>query len=314
MCKVFDVEGRGLISAAVLERSLRKFDSEVFNEETLQELLGAVPRGPEEQAEEAVNVQAFADFVSAPGPKRQRPRSAEVRSASLHAYMDGLQFDVGSFRQALDSVPSAASADPALDEEGSSDLELVKEDLKKKAKDYVLDVQRRNVLPLWEAFDAGRKGVLQLTDCERLVGAYLGELVPRSDEMVRATVELGIELSVLLFERRNADPAARENMRTQAKLQADALVGKVAPLVREMLERMEREDPRVLAVDLMECLGSDDRGSVSREAFEAHFVEAMRHVLAPERMVERLQKLTSGGGAAPTVAESVDRSMATAVA
>lgn len=303
---VFDIDGGGLISVVVLERSLMQFDGDVFTEDTLSELLGAVPHGPGPHGDEAVSIKAFADLVgSGEPPRRQRPRSAELRARPMHACMDGLEFDVRGFREALALDPTslsggalASGADQggpgSSDQDSEHELSLVKEDLKMRAKEYVLDVQRRSLLPLWEAAACNRAGALALADCEQLVAAYLRELAPRSAELVRATVELGIELSVLLFERRNQDPAARGRVRAQAKLQADALVGRVAPLVREMLETMQEEDPRMLAADLMECLGSDSNGTVTREAFEAHFVEAMKYVLGPERMVERLQCLGSG--------------------
>ncbi|CAK0834291.1 unnamed protein product, partial [Prorocentrum cordatum] len=114
---IFDVDGGGLISVGVLERSLMKFDGSVFTEDTLGELLGAVPHGPGPYGEEAVSIKAFAVLVGSPEPpRRQRPRSAEARGVPLHARVGGaLAFDLRGFREAL--VRAGGSAPPVGDHE-----------------------------------------------------------------------------------------------------------------------------------------------------------------------------------------------------
>merc|ERR1712232_895286 len=101
-------------------------------------------------------------------------------------------------------------------------------------------------------------------------------MVQNCEDTVRSTIQLGVELSVVLFEKQCGDPSAREQMRAKASHQVDALTAKVAPLVKEMMEKMETEDPGAIAGELLATMALDRDGRVSRNEFESHFLEGMQ--------------------------------------
>mmetsp|Transcript_60033 Transcript_60033/g.128833 ORF Transcript_60033/g.128833 Transcript_60033/m.128833 type:complete len:530 (-) Transcript_60033:204-1793(-) len=275
--RILDVDGSGTIDAAVLANSLKQFDSTVFSDESMRDLLGMCG----EIQDGRVLIQDFAAAIGAPS---QMTRTAK----SLRAYMDGLVCNVESFREVLNEDSFLRTAGGT-----SKDLSVVKADLKKKAKEHMLQAQRRHIRPLWDAFDKDRDGVLSPDECKRLVGAYLHEMVHRCGDIVQGTIKLGVELSVVLFEKQCDNLKAREHMRAKAKAQVDALTTKVAPLIKEMMERMEKEDPGEIAAELLETLDMNKDGKVTRDEFESHFLEGMQLVLGPEALMDKLHKHNS---------------------
>jgi Ca2+-binding EF-hand superfamily protein len=311
----FDVEGKGCVDPLVFARSLKRFDGDVFTDESVAALLEAIgtPEG-------GVQLQQFANLVSAAAERVQgkkpqprgppegmrlstpllsrspsRPSSSLVPrspSCSRHAavledFMDGLICDVDDFRDAVNPEALAEAAGDSPEE-----LEELKKGLTEKAKQFMVDAQRKNIRPIWKAFDRNKDGFLYKEDCTKLVAAYLKVLVPKTAEIVRSTIELGVELSVVMFEKKITDPDARKQMRTQAKRQVDAVCGVVAPLVQETLEKMAAEDPKAIAMELLQDLDADKDGKVTQAEFEERFVEAMQQVLGPDRLMDRLAPRT----------------------
>lgn len=290
-----DVEGKGTIDPTVLARSLKRFDSTVFDDDIVEKLLVEL-RGGNIGEGAPVQVNLIADLVaSAPVPTpRSSPRAPLVprspacsrHAAVLEDYMDGLVCDLDDFKAAVHPEDIAAAAGDSPEE-----LEALKKQLAEKAKQFMLDTQRKNTSPLWDAFDRDQDGALSLSECSQLVKAYLKAFGPKAGEAVRGAIELGVELSAVLFEKRVSDSIARRKFREQAARQVEAVHAKVAPLVRETLQRIAAEDPEVIASELLADLDANHDGKVTREEFEERFHEAMQQVLGPERLMDKLQRV-----------------------
>jgi|EP00927_Polykrikos_kofoidii_P073155 Ca2+-binding EF-hand superfamily protein len=319
----FDLEGQGTIDAVVIARSLKRFDSKVFTDESvaaLLDVLGAKPSSQDSDEPALVKIQQFADLVTettesikrhptlsddairrsemtkspslrtSSGGTPRTPLVPRSPSCSRHAavlddYMDGLICDIDDFREAVHPEMIAAATGDSPEE-----LLALKHELTCKAKEFMLEAQRKNIRPVWEAFDRDHDNKLSKDDCSKLVAAYLKALGPKSAEVLRSAIELGLELTVVMFEKRVEDPVARQQMREQAKKQVDAVHAKVAPLVKETLAKMAKEDPKEIASELLEDLHANQDGTVTREDFELRFVEAMQQVLGPERLMDKLHR------------------------
>eukprot|EP00928_Gymnodinium_smaydae_P094675 TRINITY_DN798_c0_g2_i2.p1 TRINITY_DN798_c0_g2~~TRINITY_DN798_c0_g2_i2.p1 ORF type:complete len:328 (-),score=78.36 TRINITY_DN798_c0_g2_i2:392-1375(-) len=295
-----DVAGNGTIDPVVLARSLKRFDSTVFDDESVGALLEVLGGGNAngEGSGAPVRVQQLSDMIaSAPtATPRLTPRAPLVprspacsrHAAVLEDYMDGLVCDLDDFRASVHPEDIVAAAGDSPEE-----LEALKNRLKEKAKQFMLDTQRKNISPVWDAFDRDRDGALSLDECSRLVQAYLKAFGPKAGEAVRSAVELGVELNAILFEKRVSDPVRRRKFRELAARQVDAVHAKVAPLVQETLQRIAGEDPSVIATELLADLDANHDGKVTREEFEERFHEAMQQVLGPERLMDKLQRAPS---------------------
>merc|ERR1719161_685068 len=96
----------------------------------------------------------------------------------------------------------------------------------------------------------------------------------KASDIIRGSIELGIELSLIISEKTVTDEAAREQMRKHARLQVEAIHANVAPLVQQMLDKMADEDPHTIASELLGTLDFDRNGKVTRDEFEQRFVES----------------------------------------
>mmetsp|Transcript_97339 Transcript_97339/g.172339 ORF Transcript_97339/g.172339 Transcript_97339/m.172339 type:complete len:342 (+) Transcript_97339:75-1100(+) len=307
MFNAFDLDGTGQIDELVLTRSLKIYDPVVFTDDVLEALVGAVnskgrriylqalsdwlgyapPPAPPARSYETTEVTSDqCTFVSAGSSKAIPRQMSKAMVEPLNAYVDSLVSNIKGFKDVID-------ADAIVADSGDSpeDLDKLKAELKAKAKEYVLDAQRKNIRPLWEEFDADGNGVLDPGECGKLVGAYLRSYVDKSSEILWGSIEMGVELSMVLAAKKVSDPAAKERMQEEAKKQVESIHSKVAPLVKEMLEKMAAEDPKTVADELLTTLDLNKDGKVTREEFEERFVESMQYVLGPERLMDRLHQV-----------------------
>eukprot|EP00747_Dinoflagellata_sp_TGD_P166664 gnl/TRDRNA2_/TRDRNA2_189805_c0_seq1.p1 gnl/TRDRNA2_/TRDRNA2_189805_c0~~gnl/TRDRNA2_/TRDRNA2_189805_c0_seq1.p1 ORF type:complete len:306 (-),score=67.66 gnl/TRDRNA2_/TRDRNA2_189805_c0_seq1:101-1018(-) len=291
LLEVLDIDGTGTINRKVLARTLRRFDENVFTEETVAELMEVI--GGEDG--DLVQLSDLRDILGRPATSSGRPArpcpspKAHQRGMALDSFMDAMICDVSEFRQCVET-PMARAANGAS---SPQELLAIKLELKQRAKDHMQKAQRSSIRPLWDEFDKDQNGVLTADECRSLVSAYLQALVPKSDDMVRGSIELGMELSVLLSEQKCEDAKAKEELRAQAKKRVDALCARVAPVVQETLSKMVAEDPGTIAAELLADLDLNKDGKVTRDEFEQRFVEAMHQVMGPERMVDKLQRASS---------------------
>mmetsp|Transcript_20638 Transcript_20638/g.57500 ORF Transcript_20638/g.57500 Transcript_20638/m.57500 type:complete len:344 (-) Transcript_20638:115-1146(-) len=316
----FDVEGKGTIDPVVLARVLKRFDGEVFTDDSVSELLKAwsgddgetAGEGKPPDAQPVLQIKKIASVVEKEAPAKPKRRakpmiatlddtvtsntgkavplvprspSCSKHAAVLDDYIDGIIVDLVDFREAanIDSMAAASGDSP-------EDMENLKRELIEKAKQYILDAQRRGIKPVWEAFDRDQDGLLSMEECGRLVTAYLKALVPKIGEMVRGTIELGVELRLVMFEKQVEDASARQRMRDEAVKQVDTTHAKIEPLAQDALKSIALEDPTTIAAELLQDLDANKDGSVTREEFESRFVEAIQQVLSPERLMAKFQK------------------------
>jgi len=292
--KRLDSEGNGNIQRSVLARlfkdiSGRDTDAEL---DTVLKSSNVCVSGTD-----AINIEDFLDYLFGLDSASQKKKAARMRTAlkvceesisSLDRYMDGLVVDVKGFQDVVSpqAIVKASGDSP-------QELEKLKAELKQKAKDYVLEAQRKHIRPLWAEFDKDGNGVLDPSECRELVAAYLKSLVPKSDEIVKGTIDIGIELSVAILEKKIKDPKVLEQVRAHSRKQADAICKQVAPRVKEMLTKTAADDPGPIADELLESLDLNHDGQVTRNEFEERFAEAMHHVLGPERLMEKCQKVNA---------------------
>jgi len=199
--------------------------------------------------------------------------------------MDGLICDLEDFREAVHPDVLAAAVGDSPQEMAALALQL-----KEKAKEYMMQAQWQNLRPVWDAFDQNHDGMLSLKQCTRLVSAYLKAFVPKVNEVVKSTIDLGFELQTIMFEKKVKDPVQRKRMHDQFKKQAELVARKVGPVIKSTLERMLNEDHTEIARELIDSLGCERDGRVYKQDFEEHFVEAINQVLGPERLMDKLQR------------------------
>jgi len=216
------------------------------------------------------------------------PSKTEEYSVCVEAYTDSLVGDIRGFREVVKPEALAAST-------GTSPAEIaaLRDQLKARAKQYVIDAQRKNICPLWDEFDRDGNGVLDPLECTALVRAYLHAMARKASDIIRGSIELGIELSLIISEKTVKDEATKEQMRKHARLQVEAIHANVAPLVQQMLDKMADEDPHTIAEELLGTLDFDANGKVTRDEFEQRFVESMQYVLGPEGLMDKLQRVNS---------------------
>lgn len=215
------------------------------------------------------------------------PTMAEEFGNSIDAYTDSLVCDIRGFNEVVkpEALVDAAGTSP----EEIAELRAM---LKAHAKKYVIDAQLRLICPLWEQFDRNGSGTLEPNDCTGLVAAYLHAMARKASEIIRGSIELGIELSLIISEKTVMDEGVRQQMRQHARLQVEAIHANVAPLVQQMLDKMADEDPHTIAGELLATLDFDGSG-VTRNEFEQRFVESMQYVLGPEGLMDKLQRVNS---------------------
>jgi hypothetical protein len=304
--KMLDLKGNGLVHQVVLARTLHIFDQNVFTQPVVQEILDLLVATDPDRTDGHVPLQALVDHLMGPDTSRSLPVSearsvprseprSGARTPSIHefgnsvdAYTDSLVCDIRGFNEVVrpENMVEAAGTSP-------EEIAELRAQLKAHAKQYVIEAQRRHICPLWEQFDRDGNGVLDPFECTGLVAAYLHAMARKASEIIRGSIEIGIELSLIISEKTVKDENTRQQMRTHARLQVEAIHANVAPLVQQMLDTMADEDPHTIAGELLASLDFDGDGKVTRVEFEQRFVESMQYVLGPEGLMDKLAQRNS---------------------
>lgn len=298
---MLDLQGDGFIHQVVLARTLHIFDKSVFSQTAVQEIIDILAAVVPDQADGRVPLQAFLDFVAGrllpppsrgPSTARSGSRSGEKTPEekreflgnSVDAYTDSLVADIKGFHEVVkpEQLVEAAGTSP-------EEIAALRAQLKAAARQYVIEAQRRNICPLWDEFDKDGNGVLEPHECTALVAAYLHAMAAKASEIIRGSIELGIELSLIISLKDVRDENTRLQMKTHAELQVEAIHKNVAPLVQQLLDKMAVEDPHTIAGELLASLDYNVDGKVTRDEFETRFVESMQYVLGPEGLMDKLQ-------------------------
>jgi len=283
-----DLDGSGTIHKVVLTRSLRIFDEKVFTEEALHELFTSLAVSRDGR----VSLQALTQLLAEPttsGGVLSSPQSrTEQVIDAIHAYTNSLVGDIRGFREVVDpeAIINAAGDSP-------EEMTRLREDLKKKAKQFVLESQRRNIIPLWDQFDPLGTGVLDPEECNNLVAAYLKVMAEKCPQVISNSIELGIELSIMVSQKTIQDERSRAIMRQHAKTQVEAIQAKVVPPVQQMLRTMAQEDPSAITRELLGRMDLNKDGQVTREEFERRFVDSMQDVLGPDGLMDKIRRVNS---------------------
>lgn len=290
---MLDLQGDGFIHQVVLARTLHIFDQAIFSQAAVQEIIDILATVVPDRTDGRVPLQAYVDYLagrlkpSAPPSRASSARSAEKAEFlgnSVDAYTDSLVADIKSFNEIVKPEALVEGAGTSAEE-----MDALRAQLKAAARQYVIDAQRRNIRPLWDEFDRDGNGFLDPFECTALVSAYLHSMARKASEIIRGSIELGIELSLIISMKDVKDEDTRQQMRTHALLQVEAIHANVAPLVQKLLDKMAVEDPHTIAGELLASLDFDQDGNVTRDEFETRFVESMQYVLGPEGLMDKLQ-------------------------
>jgi len=292
--KMLDLNGDGLIHQVVLARSLHIFDQSIFTQPVVQGILDALVAVVPDRTDGRVPLEALVDHLAAlslPSSARSGSRTPSTSgnlkdfANSVDAYTDSLVCDIRGFNEV---VKTEALVDAAG--ESPEDIEELRRQLKAHAKEYVIAEQLKCIRPLWEMFDKDDKGVLDPSECIPLVAEYLHAMARKASEIIRGSIELGIELSLLISLKAVQDENTIEQMKKHARLQVEAIHANVAPLVQQLLDKMANEDPHTIAGELLASLQIGRDAKVPRSEFELRFVESMQYVLGPEGLMDKLAK------------------------
>lgn len=302
ICKVLNLDSTGIIHQVVLARSLHIFDQAIFTPTVCQELVDILASMCPDRTDGRVPLQTFVDLLGHPEVERmlkkqvaaderrygRKPSRTGEYEGALEAYSDSLVCDIRGFKEVVntEALANAAGTSP-------QEIEQLRATLRMKAKEYVIDAQRRHICPLWELFDKDGNGVLDPKECTNLVAAYLRTMSHKASEVIRGSIELGIELSIIVTEKTVKDEVVRQKMRDHAKLQVEAIHANVAPMVEQMMAKMAQEDAAQIAGELLASLDLNKDGKVTRNEFEIRFVDSMQYVLGPEGLMDKLQKVNS---------------------
>jgi len=298
---MLDIQGDGLIHQVVLARSLHIFDQSVFTEAVVQEILDDLADMEPDRTDGKVSLQALGEHlaqITKPSSARsmsqslpsgsRTPSKTEEYNASVEAYTNHLVADIRGFNEIVQPEALVAAAGTS-----AADIAALRAQLKAHAKQYVIEEQRKIICPLWDLFDRDGAGVLEPCECTGLVAAYLHAMARKSSDIIRGSIELGVELSLIVSQKEVRDETAKEQMRTHARLQIEAIHANVAPLVQQLLDKMANEDPHTIAGELLQSLDFTGDGKVTRNLFETRFVESMQYVLGPEGLMDKLQAKNS---------------------
>lgn len=289
---LLDLKTDGFIHQVVLARSLHIFDQAIFSQPAVQEIIDVLASTVPDRQDGRVPLQGLLDFIAGkltPASARSElseplVKEHEFLGNSVEAYTDSLVADIRGFHEVV--KPEKLVADSGTSPE---ELAALRAQLKAHARQYVIDAQRRNICPLWDEFDKDGNGVLDPRECTALVAAYLHAMARKASEIIRGSIELGIELSLIISLKDVKDEDTIEQMKKHAALQVEAIHANVAPLVQQLLEKMAFEDPHTIAGELLASLDYDNDGKVTRDEFETRFVESMQYVLGPEGLMDKLQ-------------------------
>jgi len=299
-CKQMDLQDDGYIHPLVLARTLHIFDKNVFTQDFIKEIVEELEADgrPDGKVPLIALAEYLAQITRAPSTARtnrssgipsgsRTPSKTDMINASVEAYTNHLVSDIRGFHEVVNS-------EALVDAAGSSPEEIaeLRAQLKAHAKLFVIDAQLKIIRPLWDLFDRDGCGVLEPCECTGLVAAYLHAMARQSSDIIRGSIELGIELSLIISLKEVKDETTREQMRTHARLQIEAIHANVAPLVQTLLDKMASEDPHTIAGELLQSLDLVD-GKVTRNEFEQRFVESMQYVLGPEGLMDKLQAKNS---------------------
>lgn len=296
---MLNVKDDGFIHQVVLARTLHIFDQSVFSQAAVQEIIDILAAVVPDQTDGRVPLQAFVDLLAGRLllPKALSARSGSSKSGektpvegreflgnSVDAYTDKMVADIKGFHEVVkpEEMVEAAGTSP-------EEIAALRTELKAAARQYVIGAQRRNICPLWDEFDKDGNGVLDPAECTALVAAYLHAMAGKASEIIRGSIELGIELSLIISMKNVKNEETRQQMKEHAQLQVEAIHKNVAPLVQQLLDKMAVEDPHTIAGELLASLDYNVDGMVTRDEFETRFVESMQYVLGPEGLMDKLQ-------------------------
>jgi len=291
--KMLDLNGDGLIHQVVLARSLHIFDQSIFTQPVVQQILDTLVAVVPDRTDGKVPLDALVEYLAAlslPSSARsgsRTPSKTEDFANSVDAYTDSLVCDIRGFNEVVETEKLVDAAG-----ESPEDIEELRRQLKQHASEYVIAEQLKCIRPLWDIFDKEGKGMLDPTECIPLVAEYLHSMARKASEIMRGSIELGIELSLLISLKAVQDEGTIEQMKKHARLQVEAIHANVAPLVQQLLDKMANEDPHTIAGELLQSLDLRD-GKVTRNEFETRFVESMQYVLGPEGLMDKLQAKNS---------------------
>eukprot|EP00927_Polykrikos_kofoidii_P070987 TRINITY_DN67338_c0_g1_i1.p1 TRINITY_DN67338_c0_g1~~TRINITY_DN67338_c0_g1_i1.p1 ORF type:complete len:359 (+),score=63.98 TRINITY_DN67338_c0_g1_i1:123-1199(+) len=235
----------------------------------------------------------------APAASSEAPTALETRSVVWAAdvsvvkdRMKAVDEYVSAFVSQLGNFRSWAAIHFGSSQGGASapDLQVYRQRLSDSARDFMLDAQRKSLNVLWDAFaeDNGGRIILTVELCRNLISEYLRSLRSRCDEVVRMGVWIGIEISILLYEKRVSHANPRARMRQQATKQIESVQQKVTPSMCRGLDRMLARDTLALGKQLLLDLDLDNDGVVSLQEFEVGFVKAIQGMIGPENMMGNL--------------------------
>lgn len=289
---MLDLQGDGFIHQVVLARTLHIFDQSVFSQLAVQEIIDVLATVVPDREDGRVPLAAFVDHLA--GRLKLPSRASSARSEmtpradflgnSVDAYGDFLVADIRGFHEVVNPEAMVEAAGTSQHE-----IDALRAQLKAHARQYVIEAQRRQICPLWDQFDREGRGVLHPSACTPLVAAYLHAMAQKASEIIRGSIELGIELSLIISLKDVRSEETRQQMKAHAQLQVEAIHANVAPLVQQLLDKMALEDPHTIAGELLASLDFDGNGKVTRDEFETRFVESMQYVLGPEGLMDKLQ-------------------------
>lgn len=298
---MLNLQGDGFIHQVVLARTLHVFDQSVFSQVVVQEILDILAAVVPDQTDGRVPLQAFVDFIAGklllPSMAPFSARSGSSKSGqktpvnereflgnSVDAYTDKMVADIKGFHDIVKPEEMVEAAGTSAEE-----IAALRAQLKAAARQYVIEAQRRIICPLWDEFDKDGLGVLDPSECTALVSAYLHAMAAKASEIIRGSIELGIELSLIISLKDVKNEETRQQMKDHAQVQVEAIHKNVAPLVQQLLDKMAVEDPHTIAGELLASLDYNVDGLVTRDEFETRFVESMQYVLGPEGLMDKLQ-------------------------
>lgn len=297
---MLNLQGDGFIHQVVLARTLYIFDQSVFSQVAVQEIIDILAAIVPDQTDGRVPLQAFVDFIAGklllPGKAPLSARSGSSKSGqktpdekeflgnSVDAYTDKMVADIQGFHDFVKPEEMVEAAGTSAEE-----IAALRAQLKAAARQYVIEAQQRTIRPLWDEFDKDGRGVLSPSECTPLVAAYLHAMAAMASEIIRGSIELGIELSLIISLKDVKNEESRQQMKDHATVQVEAIHKNVAPLVQQLLDKMAVEDPHTIAGELLASLDYNPDGLVTRDEFETRFVESMQYVLGPEGLMDKLQ-------------------------
>jgi hypothetical protein len=253
-------------------------------------LLCAFREGPPSR----IHCEDFIDWVfTDAAPACAKSEKQQLQSPSVPSYDEDkrlLESYTSGFVRGIRQFSNEMDFKAMVRDTGSSgDMKAFQQAVLERWVAYVQEVQCQGLAAVWHYFDGDHDGILTLEECVRFLTAYLQRSADAVEELVQASVELGLDIHLAVLSgaeavSSNETTTSEEEVRSCAKTRAHLLNQRLVPAIREVLQEAGGRNIHAAARELLDFLCVDNPSTQvggGARISEERLAEGLRQVLAP---------------------------------